>query len=421
MRALRRYAPWALLALAAVVVAAMLTTPRSGELLHPMNPGPDGAQALHEVLVSQGVEVEIVDGTSELDPADLGPGTSMLLPHTAYLGPESGPDLLAELATAGLDRLVVLTDDPGRDVGAALGLDIDTSSGSGISVAADCSHPLVREGDRVVGWDVLFSAGGEDRAGTTACYPPGAGHNAGGAREGALLVLEAQPDRPVTVLAGTGPAWTNAQITEEANAALALRALGASDRLLWVLPQPGDAGLDAASSLWDVLPRNLTAALWVVAGGVLALALWQGRRLGAVVTEPLPAVVRATETTLSRGRLYHQAHDRDHAARAVQAGARRRIAPVLGLPTGAGPDALVRAVSGATDTDDARARRLLVDPPALPDDASLVRLVREIHDLEAQVRRPTTRAAAPAVSGPATPEPAPGGAPAPRPTRERTP
>ncbi|ANS80504.1 Putative secreted protein [Serinicoccus hydrothermalis] len=413
MSAVRRYAPWAALALVAVVVAALLTTPRSGEPLHPSNPGPQGAQALYEVLRSQGVDVEVVNGTSEIDPADVGPGTSVLLAHTAYLGPESGPDLLADLA--GLDRLVVLVDDPQRDVGAVLGLDLDASSGSGLAVSPDCTDPVVREGDRVVGWDVLLSAGGEDRARTTACYPPGAGHNAGGAREGALLVLEAEQDRPLTVVAGVGPTWTNAQITEEANAALALRTLGASDRLLWVVPQPGDAGLDAASSLWDVLPRNLTAAIWVVAGGVLALALWQGRRLGAVVTEPLPAVVRATETTLSRGRLYHQAHDRQHAARTVQAGARRRLARVLGVPTGTGdPAALVAAVSGASHGDDAQVRRLLVDSDALPDDDSLVHLVREIHDLEEQVRHPVDR------SVPTT-GPAGGPTPVPRTTPERTP
>ncbi|WP_151526189.1 DUF4350 domain-containing protein [Serinicoccus kebangsaanensis] len=423
MTALRRFAPWVALAVVAVVAAALLSTPRSGERLSPVNPGPQGAQALHEVLRSQGVDVQVVPGTSRLDPADVGPGTSLLLPHTAYLEPESGPQLLADLADAGLDRLVVLTDDPRQDVGPVLGLDLDSSGGSGIPVVADCAHPLAREGDRLAGWDVLLSVGGDDRADATACFPPGAGHNAGGAREGALVVLTAQEDRPETVVAGIGSTWTNARITEEANAALALRALGGSDQLLWVLPQPGDAGLDAAASLWDVLPRNLTAAVAVMAGAVLATALWRGRRLGAVVAEPLPAVVRATETTLSRGRLYHQAHDRAHAARAVQAGARRRLAPLLGLPVGAEPDQLVRAVSGATGQDAGHTRRLLVDAGQLGDDDALVRLVRDVHDLEARVRRPAgDRGGAPS---PAYPDGRGAAGPAHEPTRthptERTP
>ncbi|PZU47337.1 MAG: hypothetical protein DI571_04450, partial [Arsenicicoccus sp.] len=97
-----------LLVVVVTVVAALVSTPRSGEPLSPRNNGPDGAQALAEVLRQEGVEVELVSGTAALDPALLGPGTTVLLPHTRYLGPESGPRLLADLTD--LDQLVVLTE-----------------------------------------------------------------------------------------------------------------------------------------------------------------------------------------------------------------------------------------------------------------------------------------------------------------------
>ncbi|WP_298890483.1 DUF4350 domain-containing protein [uncultured Serinicoccus sp.] len=384
MRAVRRWAPWVLLVLVAAVLAALLSTPRSGEPLSPVNNGPDGAQALAEVLRQEGVDVEIVAGTTGLDPPSLGPGTTVLLPHTRYLGPETGPDLVAGLAD--LDQLVVLADGTGG-VGASLGLDVEESWGAGIPVAADCSVPWAREGDQLVGWDVLLAAGSQDRPATTACFPPGEGHNLGGAREGAVLVLEQDGSRPRTVVAGIGPTWTNARITEGANAAVALRLLGGSDRLVWVQPQPSDLGLEAAGSLWDVLPSTLTPALWVVGGGVLALALWRGRRLGAVVTEPLPAVVRSTETTVSRARLYHQAHDSRHAARAVQSGARRRLAPLLGLPTTTGADRLAEVVSRVSGRPLDQVRHLLLEPGAAGDDAGLLVLVREIHALEDELRR----------------------------------
>src|SRR5699024_893951 len=79
--------------------------------------------------------------------------------------------------------------------------------------------------------------------------------------------------------------------------ALGLRLLGGSDRVLWVVPSPGDTALDEApQGLWDVLPRNLTASVVLLAAAVLAAALWQGRRLTPVVAEPLPAVVHPAAT-----------------------------------------------------------------------------------------------------------------------------
>lgn len=384
-RRLRRLAVWVALVIATAIVAALLSTPRTGELLEPTNPGANGGQALARVLQQQGVDVHVVHGSTALAEGDVvaGPGTTVLVPHTTYLGPESGPDLVAQLADA--DRLVVLVPSAEQTPGEALGLDLDVSWGASTTVAADCSSPLVRDGDRITRWDVLLSAGGPQRAEVTACFPPGAGHNAGGAREGAMLTFPATGERPTTTVAGLTSGWTNGAITEEANAAVALRLLGGSERLVWVLPQPADAQLDGASTLWEVLPRFLTAWVWLLAAAVLALAVWQGRRLGPVVTEPLPAVVHATETTRSRGRLYRQAKDRRHALRAAQAGTRRRLAPRLGLPRSAEPEDLVGAVAEATGRPAAEVRALLLEgDPA--DDAALVSAVRQLRRIEEQLR-----------------------------------
>lgn len=382
---LRRLLPWVVLALATAVLAALLSTPRTGELLEPTNPAENGGQALARVLQQQGVDVQVVHGSARLSEGDVrtGPGTTVLLPHTSYLGPESGPALVAQLGDA--DRLVVLVPSPQQQPGQALALDLDVGAGASGAVVADCGSPLVRDGDRVTPADVLLSAGGDRRAEVEACFPPGPGHNAGGAREGTMLTYAATQDRPTTTVTGLTAAWTNARITEEANAALALRLLGGSERLVWVVPQPADARLDAASSLWEVLPRHLTAWVWLLGAAVLALAVWQGRRLGPVVTEPLPAVVQATETTRSRGRLYRQAKDRTHALRAAQAGSRRRLAPRLGLPRRADPEQLVAAVADATGRTAAEVGGLLQEGTPT-DDTALVTAVRELRALEDEVR-----------------------------------
>lgn len=377
---LRRWAPWALLVLAMAVVTTLLTRQDTGEPFHPDNLGHQGTQALVRVLEQEGTTVEVVEGTRRLLERPVGAETTVVLGHTAYLGPESGGEVLQHVAGAG--RLVVLVPDPTTDPGAALGVPVTATPGADRSLEPECRAPWVREGDRLARADVVLEDGGPDRAGTTACYPPTAGHNAGGARAGALLDLPAGAQRPPLTLVGFPTALTNEQVTEEAHAALGLRVLGDHDRVLWVVPAPGDATLEQApQGLWDVLPRNLTASVVLLAAAVLVTALWQGRRLAPVVTEPLPAVVRAAETTRARGRLYRQAHDREHALRALQEATRYRLARRLGLPPTGGSDDLVEAVATAVGEPSHAVRRLLTDPTA-PDDATLVDVARRLRSLE---------------------------------------
>lgn len=387
VHALRRWGPWVLLLLVAALVGGLLSTPTSTGLLEPANRGRDGGAALAQVLQQQGVQVDVVEGSARLveSTTAVGPGTTVLLPHTAYLGPEGGAALLETLADA--DRLVVLV--PSPEQAPELGLDVQVEWTAPRPLAPDCTSELVREGDVLSTADAMLSAGGAERGHVQACYPPGAGHNLGGARDGALLTWPATAQRPETVVASTTTAWTNARVTEEANAALALRLLGGSERLVWVLPQPGDAGLDAPAGLWDVLPRPLTAWVWLLAAAVLALALWRGRRLGPVVVEPLPAVVPAGETTRSRGRLYRQARDREHALEAIRAGTRRRVAPLLGLPPATDPDRLVATVAEATGRPAPEIAGLLVQGAPVADDDAFVGQARALHDLEEQVRAAT--------------------------------
>lgn len=381
-RWLRRWGPWLLLALAAATLATLLSGSPTGEPLGPDNPGRDGAQALARVLEREGVEVQVVNGTRALLDRDLGPGTTVLLPHTAYLGPEHGTELVAHLAD--VDRLVVLVQDARERPGDVLGIDVDVQRdpADGARTVADCSDPLVREGDLLARRDVRLDAGGPDRATVTACYPPTVGHGAGGARAGALLSFPADATRPLVTLVGFSSALTNEHVTEEAHAALGLRLLGGSERLVWVVPQPGDADPgEGGASLWSLLPSNLTAIVTLLGATVLALALVQGRRLGPVVVEPLPAVVRAAETTRSRGRLYRQARDREHALAALRDGTAARLAPRLGLPGTVGRDELAQAVAAASDRPAAEVADLLIHAGAV-DDAALLTIARQLRALE---------------------------------------
>ena len=78
-------------------------------------------------------------------------------------------------------------------------------------------------------------------------------------------------------------------------------------------------------------PRGVNGPWCSRRRGVL-LALWQARRLGPVVAERLPVVVRAAETVEGRGRLYRARRARDRAAAALRAASSTGSPPGSGCP-----------------------------------------------------------------------------------------
>ncbi|MCU1587791.1 MAG: hypothetical protein JWN31_1284, partial [Frankiales bacterium] len=131
-----------------------------------------------------------------------------------------------------------------------------------------------------------------------------------------------------------------------------------------------------------VHPAELELAL-----AVLLLAVWRAQRLGRVVREPLPVVVRAAETVEGRGRLYRAARARQTAAEELRAGARRRLGPRLGAGRHPHRDALLAGLSLQT-TRPAEELAALLYGPQPADDASLVRLADELDALTREVTGP---------------------------------
>ncbi len=120
---------------------------------------------------------------------------------------------------------------------------------------------------------------------------------------------------------------------------------------------------------------------------VVALLLWRARRLGPLVTEPLPVTVKAIETTRSRGRLYRKSGDRPHAARALRRAARSALAERLHLPSTVPLDALVRDVARRTGRPVEQVAALLHPDAAEPaTDHDLITLANDLAALEREVR-----------------------------------
>ncbi|WNY34711.1 hypothetical protein Q9Q99_05735 [Curtobacterium flaccumfaciens] len=156
------------------------------------------------------------------------------------------------------------------------------------------------------------------------CAPTGAGDSRVWG-----LVRTTTPGGDVT-LVGTTSAFRNDTIATAGNAALALGLLGGDERLVWYTPTVGTP--DAAPTLGELAPPWVPSALALLALVAVAAGVWRGRRLGPLVVERLPVVVRAAETTEGRARMYARTRDRTHALDTLRVAAVRRIARLLGLP-----------------------------------------------------------------------------------------
>lgn len=373
-RLLRRVLLWggALLLVSVVLGLVLASAPPPATTLDPESTKPTGARALARVLGDRGIEVDIARSIGDVEDADAGPGTTVVVTAPDRLG----PDALARFRDVvdGVDRLVLVA--PRTPVLDGLSIPARTRVAfTATPLAASCTTPLVRAGERVTGATTAYAP---DGGGWTACFPAtnGAGYHLLVGRPGA---------GPEVVLVGHSRALTNGVITEEADAAYALRLLGHSPRLLWY--HPGTADLPSANGE----PQGLVFPDWfgplvtLLGSGVVLLGLVVSRRLGRVVVEPLPVVVRAIETTEGRGRLYRRAADRLRTAETLRAGTRRRLAQRAGLGRGhVAPDALVEATARATGIAPDRVRAILFDPVD-DSDHGLVTLAADLTDLETKV------------------------------------
>jgi len=358
--------------LTVVLVAVTTRDATRTDPLDPRNPSPSGAQAVARVLAEQGVEVDVVRSVEALEDAPVDAGTTVLVTSPSSLG-GSVTDRLLEHAADG--RLVV------AGTGAlAAGLVDDADAPTFVEVPeevpADCPPGAAGGADLS---DLTVTADSAEAYPLDGCF----------AVDGGSLLVSPRPG--VTVL-GAGAVLSNEEVLRADNAAVALRLLGARERLVWYVPDPSDvpAGESAAPSA--LLPPWLVPSLWLLFATSLVALLWRGRRFGPLVVEPLPVSVKASETTRSRGRLYHRGNDRAHAAGALRRATRDRLAARLGIPALAPvpgePDPVVLDVARRTARHPAEVAWLL-DPTAPPpgSDDELVDLADALAALDREVRR----------------------------------
>ncbi len=350
-----------LLMVVALVVLSVLTRDDAGTggRLDPRNPDPEGARAVASVLEDRGVRVDVVRGQQALLDRDLEAGTAVVVTNPEQLGPSTLRTLRRHAGPA--DALVVVGD------AAVLAAQFEVPVGRVLAgdQAANCAvEPavgLVLRTDREPG---LTGPG---------CFGDG----------GSVALLRQEQ---VWLLAAPG-SMTNAHVLDADNGALALRLLGQQDQLVWYVADLADTSVSDGVQLSTLLPDFLLPTLWLLLVAVGTLVLWRGRRLGPLVTEPLPVVVRATESTRSRGQAYHRTRDREHAAGVLATATRRRLGVALRLPAGTPLATLVGTAAARSGRDPGEVAALL-SPPLIVKDSELVDLGQQLTRLENEVRTP---------------------------------
>jgi hypothetical protein len=347
--------------LALVLALVALTAGRSaGGTLDPRSAGPDGARAIASLMRAQGITVD-------RGAADSPQGRTVFVPFPEDLDDTS----LQRLMTSGDDIVIV-------DPGAVDAVQVRPESSLAVRTRSpDCGLPAARVAGPVRLGGTRYSSAN----GGISCYG------------GSLLVLPADttPGGGTFTVLGSADFMTNARLDEQGNAALALGLLSNHPRVTWYTARRATGG----ASLTSLLPNAIPWAVLQIGIALVVIGFWRGRRLGPVVTEPLPVVVRAAETVLGRARLYAAARARETAAAALREGSRTRLAALVHLDPHAAPEALVAAVAIRTGEEPSAVAALLFGSAGGDEygaaDAALVRFADELDRLENKAKETTSR------------------------------
>lgn len=362
----------------AVAIAVVRSQTKHGDL-DPRSADPRGSRAVAELLTDRGVTTRLV---TTLDAARqaAGPNTTLLVAVPDLLSHRQQTRLAKATASSG-GRTVLVA--PGAwSIGRlAPGVTANPVTTLDTTLDPDCALPEARR------------AGSAETGGTRyrttvdhadACYPSD--------RRATVLRIPATSGTGDTVLLGAPDILLNNRLDKQGNASLALQLLGSRPHLVWYLPSLADSSATdtgARKSLFDLLPSGwLWGTLQLFVAAVLA-AFWRGRRFGPLVPERLPAVIRASETTEGRARLYRKADARDRASAALRSTARTRLAPLVGVPATQAhtPEALLPALSARLPDSGEQALHSLLFGALPRDDAALITLTDRLDALEREVRR----------------------------------
>lgn len=348
-----------------VVLAMVVTVGRANrqQADDPRSTTSFGAGALGVLLAGEGVAIT---ATTQVDDAVAAAGSGRGLVV-------ADPDLVAaddarRLLTAGYGRVILLR--PNVLALERFGVRAESRSPGRDLLEAACPVEAAAQAGSITLRDAQASYAATGPA-DISCYPTGTGGY------GYLRVGTAAGGSVELVGGGV----SNQTLAEAGNAAFGMNVFGGQAELTWLMARRGSTTGPTVPSL---LPPWWPIALAQAAVAFLVVAVWRGRRLGPILTEPLPVTVRAAETVEGHGRLYHRLNAYDRAANALRAGVIGRLSRAYGHADD--PLTLSAVLADRTGLDPVRVRRMLVDARPTTDD-DLVNLARDLDRLEQEARR----------------------------------
>jgi hypothetical protein len=409
--------------IAIAAISRLSPPPQPNSYLDPASSAPDGAHALTDILGERGYSViraysvssaiaaagsgSVGSGPVGSGPVGSGPvGSGPASRRTGAAGPATlvvtSPYLLTHrqlirLAQTSADLLVV---EPGRESLAALAPRVrlkDTLTGRfGRLLRPGCDFTAARLAGTVnLGGSTYLAPASAIR-----CYPSGGFPT---------LVRYRAAGRTVTIL-GSGAPLMDELLARNGNAALAMNLLSANTgsvnrrsvsqrsvnrpsanrRIVWLTPepQPAQPALARPGEPGKPGPVLIPWPAWLVVIqlgiAVVLIGLWRARRLGPLIAERLPVVVRASETVEGHAALYQSRRARDRAAAALRGDLLARMLPALGLARDAPAEAVTEAVAARSRLSQHDVAGILygTEPGT---DAELVALARSLDELESEV------------------------------------
>ncbi|WP_020392940.1 DUF4350 domain-containing protein [Kribbella catacumbae] len=352
-----------------VLVLLIAGAARTSGPFSPDSAEPAGAKALAALLKNHGVDVM---GTEDLQTAvDSAAGKTLLVAPGGSLSRSDWQDI----ARAGWSHIVLIRPSAKALEVVAPGVLDASSTLPKDSRSPDCDLPAAVKAGTATVSGVSYSA--PDSA--IACYGDGINHT----------VIRLETGGQIVDVVGSTRTFTNAELADDGNAALALNLIGTHPELVWYLPQYETDGYDDGDKADGppLVPPDVRYIAWALAFAAFVVAIWRGRRLGPVVPEPLPVIVHAAETTEGRARLYRRSRARDRAAAALRESALGKLHKAHGIPRRADPTAVVSTVAARTGRDPVLLYELLYgQPPA--DDSDLMFLSNQLDVLTLEVRHP---------------------------------
>jgi hypothetical protein len=328
-----------------------------------------GAGALGQLLSNEGVRISTVDRLDDAA-ARLDYSTTLVIARPGLLTAAQAQQLMGRRP----GRVVLLR--PPAAALEAFGVQAEaTPSRVGVfppacSLEAATLAGPIEVGDSVAG----YRANGFTEA---ACYPTGSGY--------AYLRVVGTLGTLDLVAGGL----SNAAIAEEGNAAFAMNVLGSQPTLVWLMATAapdagGTAGGGGTASEPTLLPSWWQLGIVQAVVALVVVGIWRGRRLGPILTEPLPVTVRASETVEGHGRLYYRLAARDRAAEALRTATRQRLSRAFGAADDL--ETLAEAVARRTARSPGEINTLLAGSAPATDD-ELVDLANHLDRLEREARQ----------------------------------